>query len=59
VTRLAARRLGERTDAIEESSENQRSSEGYALVKYNAESLRDRLPIPLEPTVTPTRPPRP
>ena len=39
--------------AIEGSSESQRSSEGYALVNYNAESLRDHLPIPAEPRPVP------
>ena len=43
---LAAGRTGERTDAIEGSSENQRSSEGYALVKYNVAYLRDSFQVP-------------
>lgn len=38
--------------AIEGSNESQRSSEGYALVKFNAESLRDHLPIPGEAKLT-------
>ena len=49
---LAIAHLQAMVTAIDGSNESQRTSEGYALVKYNAEYLREHLPIPVEPKLT-------